>query len=306
VKPAHDDECVVELGTLGDRLSALRLREAPALEAMRRSLARHGQLRPLVVFANGDGLEIIDGFKRACAARALGWSTIRVCVVDAGPVEAKVLLAVLHERSGLTELEEGWLIRSLYREDNLSQGAIAQRLGRHKSWVCRRLILVEALEPAVQADVRLGLIAPRAAVAVGQLPRGNQHAAAGVVIRRGLTVRQTELFVAELLDCPSDTARTEQIERRMGGFASGKQSAERPNRAMRNEADWMAMDIRTLRQIGARLEKRLLDTPLSTLGDEAAALIMDSLVALSPVLRALGMTMDKICGENAPRRKDAA
>lgn len=304
MKPPHDDECVVELGALGERLSALRLREAPALEAMRRSLLRHGQLRPLVVFANGDGLEIIDGFKRACAARALGWSTIRVCVVDAGPVEAKVLLVVLHERSGLTELEEGWLIRSLYREDSLSQGVIAKRLGRHKSWVCRRLMLVEALEPAVQADVRLGLLAPRAAVAVGQLPRGNQHAAAGVVIRRGLTVRQTELLVAELLDCPSDTARMDRIEHRMSGPGSGGQSSERPSRGTQNEADWMALDIRKLREVALRLEARLVHTPLSALGDDAAGLMMASLVALGPVLRTLAMTMEEICGENATPRKD--
>jgi len=53
-------------------------------------------------------------------------------------------------------------------------------------------MLVEALDPAVQADVRLGLLMPRAAVAVSQLPRGNQQAASAVVVRRGLTFRQTE------------------------------------------------------------------------------------------------------------------
>ncbi|MBK6519966.1 MAG: hypothetical protein IPG04_39000, partial [Polyangiaceae bacterium] len=46
-------------------------------------------------------------------------------------------------------------MRALYREHGLLQPAIAQRLGRHKSWVHRRLMLVEALDPAVQADVRL-------------------------------------------------------------------------------------------------------------------------------------------------------
>jgi len=67
-----------------------------------------------------------------------------------------------------------------------------------------QVIGVEALDPAVQADVRLGLLMPRAAVVLGQLPRGNQHAAAGVVIRHGLTVRQVELWVAELLACADE------------------------------------------------------------------------------------------------------
>lgn len=30
------------------------------------------------------------------------------------------------------------LVRSLYRTHALTQGAIGARLGRHKSWVCRR------------------------------------------------------------------------------------------------------------------------------------------------------------------------
>jgi ParB/RepB/Spo0J family partition protein len=302
----HDEEQPIELAELGDRLSALRLCEASALEAMRRSLARYGQLTPLCVFAKGGRLQIIDGFKRVHAARTLGWRTLRASVSDVDALGAKVLLVALHERRGLTELEEGWLVRSLYREDGLSQPAIAQRLGRHKSWVCRRLLLVEGLDPAVQADVRLGLISPRAAVVVGQLPRGNQHDAAGVVIRRGLTVRQTELLVTELLECADDAARAQQIARRMEGALPGPRKAARPTRAARNEADWISADVRTLWQAAARLEARLLATPLGSLGPEAAALIHDGLVALSPVLTALQRTIDRACGDKAPSEKDAA
>src|ERR1019366_2265302 len=104
----------------------------------------------------------------------------------------------LHAGRGLTALEEAWIVRALHRDHDLSQGAIAARLGCHKSWVCRRLMLVEALDASVQADVRLGLLAPRAAVLVSALPRGNQASASGVAIRRGLTVRQTGLLVQEL------------------------------------------------------------------------------------------------------------
>ena len=88
-------------------------------------------------------------------------------------------------------------MRSLYREDGLTLPEIARLMQRHKSWVWRRLMLVEALTPALQAAVRLGLIAPRAAVVVSRLPHGNQQAAGTAVMRRGLTVRQTELLVTE-------------------------------------------------------------------------------------------------------------
>jgi ParB/RepB/Spo0J family partition protein len=301
-----DEERVIEIAALGNRLSALRLCEASALESLRRSLARHGQLSPLSVFADGEQLEVIDGFKRVHAARTLGWPTLRASVASVGTVDAKVLLLALHERRGLTELEEGWLIRSLYRDDSLSQPAIAQRLGRHKSWVFRRLLLVEALDPAVQADVRLGLLTARAAVLVSRLPRGNQPAAAGLVIGRGLTVRQTELVVAELLDCADDAARAEQLAEWMKSVPPGARVAGRPPLPARKEADWIAADICTLRRTAARLSARLLATPLLALGPEAAGLIAESLTALTPVLGALQGTMADACGPSEYRKKDAA
>jgi ParB/RepB/Spo0J family partition protein len=293
VQTPGDQERDVDLAELGDSLSTLRLCEVSALETMRRSLARHGQIEALSVFAEQGHLEILDGFKRVRAARALGFRTLRARVADVDRAEAKVLLVALHHRSELTELEEAWLIRSLHRDDGLSQPAIAARLGRHKSWVCRRLMLAEALDPAVQADVRLGLLMPRAATAVSQLPRGNQHDLAGVVIRRGLTVRQTELFVAELLDLPDDTARARRIAQQLDGATPGPSPGVRQRRAAKSEIDWLSGDLRTLRLVAARLEARLSGGALAAIGMEAAVLAKESLVALVPVLDALRQTITR-------------
>jgi ParB-like chromosome segregation protein Spo0J len=313
VTTSGDHERDIDLAELGDSLAALRLCDAAAIEAMRRSLARHGQLDALRVFAAPASraaptpLEIVDGFKRVHAARALGWRSLRARIADIDRTEAKILLITLHDRRGLTELEEAWLIRSLYREEGLSQPTIAARLGRHKSWVFRRLLLVEALDPAVQADVRLGLIAPRAAVAVGQLPRGNHQALAALVIRRGMTVRQTELVVAELLDLPSDAARAQQIARRLEGVLPGASPGVRPTRAAKSEVDWLASDLRTLRLVAARLEARLQGGALAVIGMDAAGLAKESLVALVPVLDALRQTLSHACDSTpALPTKDAA
>jgi ParB-like chromosome segregation protein Spo0J len=283
----HTATRIVEIAALGERLSALRLCDVAALATMRRSLEQHGQLAALTLFAEPGGLEIIDGFKRVRAARVLGWSTLLARVDDVGSVDAKLRLCELHDRRGLTELEEAWLVRSLYREDRLPQPEIARRMNRHKSWVWRRLMLVEALDPIVQTDVRLGLIAPRAAVAVSRLPRGNQQAASAVVVRRGLTVRQTEALVDDALGLQDPAAREALLVRRLDGPAISKPSGPRPVRAARSEADWMSLDILRVREIAARLEARLLSTPLEVFAPAAAELIHDALAHLSPVLRAL-------------------
>jgi len=107
---------MVEIAVLGERLSALRLCEAESISAVRRSLERYGQLAAVTLFTERDGLQIIDGFKRVHAARALGWATLVARIDDVGAVDAKLRLRELHDRRGLTELESGpiksWPIKS--------------------------------------------------------------------------------------------------------------------------------------------------------------------------------------------------
>ena len=295
------DTRLVALATLGERLAPLRLCDATALAAVRDSLERHGQLAALTLFGETGQLEILDGFKRVRAARALGWTMLLARIDDVDASEAKLRVAALHDRSGLTELEEAWLVRSLYRDDGLGQPEIARRMRRHKSWVWRRLMLVESLEPAVQADVRLGLLAPRAAVAISRLPRGNQVAASSVVVRRGLTVRQTDALVQEVLEQDSDEARVDLLARRLDALAIDTQPGRHTPRAARSEADAIALDVARVHAIAARLEIRMLASPLATFTPGAAELLREALGRLSPVLRAL----DAVIG-NALGQKDAA
>jgi len=269
---------------------------------MAASLGRYGQLSPLVVFDDGQGLQVIDGFKRLHAARRLRWPQLEVRHCDLDIAEAKVQVAMLHRGCGLTELEEGWLIRSLYRDDRLSQSAIAERLGRHKSWICRRLLLVEGLLDEVQANVRMGLIVPRAAVTLAALPRGNQIAAMRAVIQRGLTVRQTEMLVAQALVLDNATARSTLLTRWSSGAVTLPQPGPRPTRAIRSESDWVAADITTLHRVAARLDARLLGTPLCAFGPTAAELIAANLETLVSVLTALERT---IVRTTTPKRDTA-
>lgn len=272
----------VEIATLGERLSALRLCEPGSLRAMRRSLETHGQLTPLLLFADGERLEIVDGFKRVKAARALGWRAMRFYIDELDPIEAKLRVHAVHQGRGLCELEEGWLVRALHRDEGLTQPQIACLMRRHKSWVCRRLMLVESLDPNVQADVRLGLLAPRAAVAVSRLPRGNQPAAGALCVQRGLTVRQTEQLVEQMLADPD--AAPELLARRLSG--------KEPARTVRTDAAALSTDIGRVHHIAARIQTRL--SLLDSFTPPAAELIRGALVELSPVLRALDASIHEV------------
>jgi ParB-like chromosome segregation protein Spo0J len=290
-------ERVVRIEMLGERLCALRLCEAVAVTAMQQSLSRLGQLCAVAVFTATTGeLEVVDGFKRLRAARALGWSELRVQALDVDAAGAKIAIYALAQKHGLTELEEAWLVRSLYREDHLSQPQIARQLSRDKSWVCRRLMIAEALDDAVQADVRLGLVSPSAAAALARLPRCNQRPAAEVVAKSGMTFRQTARLVDELLGSKDESARAALLDtwRR----SPPPRAAPHPVRRARSEAQWLMSDIAALCRIGARLQARLLAKPLSALAPGGAAeLAARALGSLALVLAALGRTITHVTGD---------
>lgn len=280
----------VRVATIGERLGALRLCAPETVVSVRRSLERDGQLAAVALFAVADGVEMIDGFKRLRAARDLGWEAVRAHVLDVDVVGAKLAIVQMHERTGLTEMEEAWLVRSLYRADGLSQPVIAARLRRHKSWVSRRLLVAEALDEAVQADVRLGLLAPRAAAELARLPRGNQQPAAQLVVRTGMATRQTATLVGELLACPSDAERARVIQDRLEH--PGPRAAPRPARRARTPAEWILADVATVRRAAGRLESHLLGQPLAVFGPRVAEVTAQAARDLLPVLCALGRTIE--------------
>ena len=303
VQIVETTERVVPVEALGERLSALRLCEVSAVARMQRSLSSLGQISAIAVFSAEQGtLEVVDGFKRLRAARALGWSELRAHALAVDAAGAKVALCVLHDRHELTEIEEAWLVRSLYREDRLSQPEIARRLSRDKSWVCRRLLVAEGLDEAVQADVRLGLLSPSAAAALARLPRRNQGPAAQVVAGNGMTFRQTARLVEELLGCADEPARGEVLAR--WRLCPPPRAAPHPARRARSEAEWLMGDVATLTRVAARLEARLLGHPLSALGARAGELCAHALSSLVPILAALGRTIAHATGEAAAHALD--
>jgi hypothetical protein len=64
-------------------------------------------------------------------------------------------------------------------------------LGQHKSWVCRRLALLERLCDEAKAELRLGLLPPTLARQLTRLPVGNQPAVLVAARRASLTAQET-------------------------------------------------------------------------------------------------------------------
>ena len=200
----------VALEALGQKYRRYRLADPAAEEAMAGSLRRWGQLSPLVACRRGPVLEVLDGFKRQAAARQVGGlTTLSVRVLEADERAAKAAILGLNRGQRATrELEEAWIVQALVRDDGLTQVEAAHLLGQHKSWVCRRLALLERLSVEEKEDLRLGLLGPALARQLTRLPAGNgqsanQQAVLALTRRQTLTAQEVS-GVIDLLQGASD------------------------------------------------------------------------------------------------------
>jgi ParB-like chromosome segregation protein Spo0J len=268
---------------LDQRFSQVRL--VPAADmAMEASLRRYGQLSPVVAFRDERArLQIIDGFRRLRAATSQGHPAhLQVRVLDVDEVRALAALFALHRAgTGLTELEESWVVQALVREHGMAQAQAATLLRRHQSWVSRRLLLVEALAPEVQIDVRLGLVSPTAAREVARLPRGIQQTVARIIARQGMSTRAAAKLVAATERLHPATA--EEIER-----LCRSAQAQAPARAgARSDAEAYAADLAMLERVAVRLRSRLVERPVSQLPPPREQEVRGYLRAALPVVRVL-------------------
>jgi ParB-like chromosome segregation protein Spo0J len=147
--------------------------------------------------------EVLDGFKRVTAAKTLpAVFSLQARLVEVNEATAKAIILGLNGIGGrMKELEEAWIVQALVREDGLSQLQVADLLQRHKSWVCRRLALLERLSEECRADLRVGLLSPTMARQLTRLPAGNQAEVVAAARREHLTAAEVHGVVDLIVAC---------------------------------------------------------------------------------------------------------
>lgn len=249
----------VALTDLGERYRRYRLGDPEAEEAMAGSLRRWGQLAPVVACVRTEQLELIDGFKRLTAARQireLASLSVRVMEVDE-PTAKAAILGLNRDQRPVRELEEAWVVQGLVRDDGMTQVEAAYLLGRHKSWVCRRLALLERLSTAVKEDLRLGLVGSSLARQLTRLPAGNQEAVLTLVRRETLTAQEVS-SVIDLLTGASDEQAAFVLQKPREALAQvqGMPTALRDPRLSR-AGNWLARQLAQALEALVRVENWL-------------------------------------------------
>ena len=179
-----------------------------SLEELAQSIRAQGVIQPIMVRPLGNDYEIIAGERRWRAAQQAGLDEIPVIVRDVAD-EVAIALALIEniQRENLNPLEEAAALKRLVDDFQLTHGEAAQAVGRSRSMVSNLLRLLD-----LSAEVR-GMVDARHlemghARALLTLDDAQQVWAAREVIRKRLSVRETEALVRRLQNPPKSKSRS--------------------------------------------------------------------------------------------------
>ncbi len=174
--------------------------EPQALEELAASIKAQGVIQPIVVRPIGpQKYEIIAGERRWRACQLAGLDKVPVLVRDI-PDEAAIAWSLIEniQREDLNCMEEALAMDRLAREFSLTHQEVSEAVGKSRTTVTNLLRLMH-LPNEVQRMLEHGDLEMGHARALLGLPKEDQARTAQQVVARGLSVRQTEALVRNLL-----------------------------------------------------------------------------------------------------------
>ncbi len=170
------------------------------LKQLTDSIRSSGIIQPISVRKTESGYILIAGERRLRAAAAAGLRRVP-CVVHKTDEETAALYSIIEnmQRSSLTVFEEAEGINRLINEYGMSQSEAAERLGIAQSTLSNKLRLLRLDESVKERIISAGLT-ERHARALLRLPDDKRNEALDRIIAEGLTLRQTEEYIFDILN----------------------------------------------------------------------------------------------------------
>jgi len=200
------------------------------LNELAASIAEHGILQPLIVTRNplDERYTLIAGERRLKAAKLANLQKVPVIVRKADDLNRLELALIENiQRSDLSPLETAEAYRQLQQDFNLSHEEISQKVGKSRVSVTNTLRLLNLPQKVKTALLEGRISEGHGRVLLALQSSQAQIAAMETVIKKNLSVRQTEELVRKFLgeeikpplkppQAPEITAIEEQLRNKLG------------------------------------------------------------------------------------------
>lgn len=176
------------------------------IEELSRTIHTHGIIQPIVVREyEAERYEIIAGERRWRAMKKLGWETVPAIVKNMNDTEtASVALIENLQREELSPIEEAVAYGKLLELHNLTQEALAQRLGKGQSTIANKLRLLKLPQEIQDALLAKDISERHARSLIPLKDPTKQIQLLNEILEKNLNVKQTEERVIKLLEQPNE------------------------------------------------------------------------------------------------------
>ncbi len=182
-----------------------------SLKELAQSIKEKGIIQPIVVSRVGDGtFRIIAGERRWKAAKIAGLEKIPAVIKDVSPREAvEIALIENIQREDLDPVETASAFERLLREFDITQEELSKRVGKDRATIANYLRILKLPEEAREYLKNGSLTVGHAKAILSIEDPQRQLEAAKVVIKKSLSVRQTEKLVKRMSKPQTVKANTE-------------------------------------------------------------------------------------------------
>jgi ParB family chromosome partitioning protein len=158
-------------------------------------------VQPILVRRQGHRFELIAGERRWRAAGLAGLTTIPALIKDVADEDLlEIALIENIQREDLNPIEEAQAYRKLIDSVGLTQEALAERVGRDRSYITNYLRLLRLTDDLQQLVIEKKLSTGHARTLLALTHLDQQRRAARQIIESDLSVRATERLVRKLLE----------------------------------------------------------------------------------------------------------
>lgn len=183
-----------------------------ALKELATSIKTHGIIQPIVLNRAEDGkYMIIAGERRWRAAKMAGLEQVPAFVRNYTPKQIKEISIIENlQREDLNPIEAARAIKQLMDEYDLTQEAVADRIGKSRPAIANTLRLLNLPMDVIELIEKNKLSAGHARCLVALSSPIEQTKVAQAAVAKKLSVREMEKLVKNLLNPVKERPKTEQ------------------------------------------------------------------------------------------------
>ncbi len=181
-----------------------------ALADLSQSIMQFGVLQPILVRPIiGGGYQIVAGERRYRASRMAGLTEIPAVIRELSDEETMELALIENlQREDLTPIEEAKGYKTLIETYNMSQEQVAQTVGKSRSAIANTMRLLLLPDDVIILVENGALSAGHARALLSLENKELMSAVAEETVKKGLSVRQVEKLVKDMLKTPKSRTRT--------------------------------------------------------------------------------------------------